>query len=202
MPAEFRPLNVEGAFVFTPKVFPDDRGLFVSPLQEPAFREALGHRPFRVAQSNHSLSKRGVVRGVHYTLTPPGVAKYVYCPRGRAIDIVVDLRIGSPTFGRWDAVELNSETFQSMYFPVGAGHAFIALEDDTVMSYMISGTYVPEYELAISPLDPQLGLPIPEDITPLMSPRDEAALTLEQARDQSLLPDYATCLEIEAGLHD
>ncbi|MEU5289078.1 dTDP-4-dehydrorhamnose 3,5-epimerase family protein [Streptomyces sp. CA-278952] len=201
MPAEFRPLNVEGAFAFTPKVFPDERGLFVSPYQEEAFEEAVGHRLFHVAQTNHSLSSRGVVRGVHYTTTPPGVAKYVYCPRGRALDIIVDIRVGSPTFGQWDAVELDPASFRTMYFPVGVGHAFVALEDDTVMSYMISGTYVAEHELALSPLDPALGLPIPDDITPLLSERDAAALTLEQARERGLLPDYAESRRIEATLH-
>lgn len=194
-----RELRVEGAVEFTPPVFPDERGLFVSPFQGPAFEEALGHPLFPVAQSNHSRSRKGVVRGVHFTATPPGVAKYVYCPQGRALDIVVDLRVGSPTFGTWDAVELNPQEFRSMYFPVGTGHAFVALEDDTVMSYMISDSYVPENELALSVFDPELGLPLPVEGGHLLSDRDRNAPSLALAKEKGLLPDYAICREIEAG---
>nr|ADU56116.1 hypothetical protein CA878-38 [uncultured organism CA878] len=195
-----RKLVVEGAIEFTPRVFPDDRGLFISPFQEEAFVQAHGGPLFRVAQTNHSMSKRGVVRGVHYTATPPGVAKYVYCARGKALDIVIDLRVGSPTFGRWDAVLMDQQDHRAMYFPVGVGHAFVALEDDTVMSYMISGRYVAQDELALSALDPALGLPIDAGMAPILSDRDRAAITLAEARQQGLLPDYATSLEIERRL--
>jgi epimerase EvaD len=191
-----RELAVTGALEFTPEVFPDGRGLFLSPFQGPAFTEATGGR-FPLAQSNHSRSRRGVVRGVHYTATPPGCAKYVYCPRGSAIDIVVDIRVGSPTFGQWDSVLMDQRDFRAVYFPVGLGHAFIALEDDTVMSYMITSSYVPENELALSVTDPALGLPIPTDVTPVYSDRDIAAPTLAQARERGLLPDYRQSLEIE-----
>ena len=162
-----RKLAVDGALEFTPRVFRDRRGLFLSPFQHEAFVAAHGAPLFPVAQSNHSESSRGVVRGLHYTLTPPGSAKYVYCARGEALDIVVDIRVGSPTFGAVDAVKLDQEHFRTMYFPVGVGHAFVALADDTVMSYMLSSAYVPEQELALSPLDPALRLPIPPGIEPM-----------------------------------
>ncbi len=195
-----RKLAVEGAIEFTPRVFPDDRGRFLSPFQEEAFAEAHGSPLFRVAQTNHSVSKRGVVRGVHYTVTPPGVAKYVYCARGKALDIVIDIRVGSPTFGKVDAVLMDQEHHRTMYFPVGVGHAFVALEDDTVMSYMLSGSYVAEQELALSALDPALNLPIDDGIDPIVSDRDRVALTLAEAEQQGLLPDYATSLELERQL--
>lgn len=190
-----RELSVSGALEFTPDVFPDERGLFLSPFQGPAFTEATGGT-FPLAQSNHSRSRRGVVRGVHFTTTPPGCAKYVYCPRGAALDIVVDIRVGSPTFGQWDTVLMDQNDFRALYFPVGLGHAFVALEDDTVMSYMITSSYVPEYELAISVTDPALNLPIPQDIAPIFSERDIAAPTLAQARERGMLPDYRRSLEI------
>ncbi|MCL7376755.1 dTDP-4-dehydrorhamnose 3,5-epimerase family protein [Streptomyces sp. 35G-GA-8] len=193
---EIRELAVEGAVEFTPRVFPDERGLFVSPFQEAAFEKAVGHRLFRAAQTNHSRSRRGVVRGVHFTVTPPGTAKYVYCAQGAALDIVIDIRVGSPTYGQWDAVLLDPVDFRAMYFPVGVGHAFVALADDTVMSYMLTSGYVAENELALSALDPALGLPIPADIDPVMSERDMAAPTLAEARAAGLLPDYATCQEL------
>ncbi|MDH2387869.1 dTDP-4-dehydrorhamnose 3,5-epimerase family protein [Streptomyces sp. HNM0663] len=192
-----RRLAVEGALEFTPRVFPDGRGLFLSPFQEEAFTRAHGAPLFRVAQTNHSMSRRGVVRGVHFTATPPGTAKYVYCARGKALDIVVDIRVGSPTFGRWDSVLMDQRDHRAAYLPVGVGHAFVALQDDTVMSYMLSESYVPENELALSVLDPALGLPIPTDTEPVLSERDRTAITLAEARKQGLLPDYARCREIE-----
>ncbi|WP_432054885.1 dTDP-4-dehydrorhamnose 3,5-epimerase family protein [Streptomyces sp. bgisy022] len=195
-----RELAVRGAYTFEPEVFPDERGLFVSPFREDAFTAAVGHPLFPVRQSNHSRSRRGVVRGVHYTVTPPGSAKYVYCARGRSLDIVVDVRVGSPTYGRWDAVELEPCAFRAVYFPVGVGHAFVALEDDTVMSYMLSGEYVQANELAVSVLDQALGLPVPDDLEPVLSGRDRAAPLLEQARADGTLPDYAVCRAVEAKL--
>jgi len=197
---QVRKLAVEGALEFTPKVFGDHRGLFVSPFQGPAFEEAYGGPLFPVRQTNHSQSRRGVVRGVHYTATPPGMAKYVYCAYGEAIDIVIDIRVGSPTFGKWDAVRMDQRDFRAVYFPVGVGHAFVALSELATMAYMLSGSYVPEHELALSALDPALGLPIPRDAEPILSERDAAAITLAEAEEKGLLPDYGECLELEKTL--
>ncbi|MER8048059.1 dTDP-4-dehydrorhamnose 3,5-epimerase [Streptomyces sp. NPDC094032] len=197
---ESRQLAVDGAFEFRPRIFTDERGLFVSPFQETPARQALGHPLFPVAQTNHSRSRRGTIRGAHYTLTPPGIAKYVYCARGRALDIVIDVRVGSPTYGRSEAVLLDQEEFRAVYFPVGVAHAFVALEDDTVMSYMLSGEYVPENELSLSVFDPALDLALPEGLDPVMSPRDRAAPTLETAEKSGTLPDYRRCLELERTL--
>ncbi|XVS63629.1 dTDP-4-dehydrorhamnose 3,5-epimerase family protein [Actinosynnema sp. CA-299493] len=186
-----RELKISGAFEFTPSVFPDDRGLFVAPYQEAVFADAVGH-PLKIAQTNHSVSKRGVVRGIHYADTPPGQAKYVHCPRGRLIDVVVDLRVGSPTFGEWDAVELAEGVFNSVYLPEGVGHALMALEDDTVASYLCSEGFNPKAERGIHPLS--MDLPFPTDLTPLLSPKDAAAPTFEEARDAGLLPSYDDCV--------
>ncbi|WP_447004217.1 dTDP-4-dehydrorhamnose 3,5-epimerase family protein [Saccharothrix isguenensis] len=186
-----RELKISGAFEFTPSVFPDDRGLFVAPFQETAFVAAVGH-PLRVAQTNHSESRRGVVRGVHFADTPPGQAKFVYCPRGRLLDVVVDLRVGSPTFGEWDVVELSSDKFNSMYLAEGLGHALMALEDGTITAYMCSEGFNPKAERAVHPMS--LGLPWPADVTPLLSPKDTAAPTLQEAREAGLLPSYDECV--------
>lgn len=196
-----RELAVAGALELTPDaIHDDDRGLFVSPFQETHFRRATGQRLFTVAQTNHSRSRRNVVRGIHFTVTPPGCAKYVYCAAGSALDIVVDIRVGSPTFGRWDVVEVDPLHFRSVYFPVGVGHMFVALEDNTVMSYMISGEYVPKNELGLSPLDPDLGLPMPAE--PILSPRDQVAPTLAEAQEQGWLPDYYECVDVEEDIHE
>ncbi|GAA2728861.1 dTDP-4-dehydrorhamnose 3,5-epimerase family protein [Streptomyces nogalater] len=198
---ESRTLLVEGAHAFTPRVFPDARGCFVSPFQQTPVAEALGHRLFPVAQTNHSRSRRGVVRGAHFTLTPPGIAKYVYCARGRARDYVIDIRVGSPTFGQWDSVVLDDRNFRAMYFPVGVAHAFAALEDDTVMSYMLSGEYVADNELALSVFDPDLALELPGDTPLLLSERDTAAPTLRELESDGRLPRYEECVKLEHDLY-
>ncbi|GAA3629390.1 dTDP-4-dehydrorhamnose 3,5-epimerase family protein [Streptomyces chitinivorans] len=194
-----RELKVQGAFEFTPTVFPDHRGVFVDSYQRAALTAAAGH-PFPLAQASHSRSRRGVVRGVHFTAAPPGMAKYVHCTRGRALDLVVDLRVGSPTFGQWDTVDLDEEHCRSTYLPVGVGHAFVALEDGTTMVYLMSGDYVPGDEYAVSPLDPDLALPLDLGGEPVLSQRDRDAPTLEQALRLGILPDYRTSLALEERL--
>lgn len=198
---QVRELAVRDAYEFTPQQFPDHRGLFVAPFQEPALLETIGH-PLRVAQTNHSMSKRGTIRGVHFADTPPGQAKYVYCPSGTLLDVIVDLRVGSPTFGRWDAVRLDSTDFRAVYVAEGLGHAFVALEDDTAMSYLCSTGYNPGGERGITPLDPELGLPWPADITPILSEKDTAAPTLAEAQATGLLPSYESCQAFYATLRE
>ncbi|MEU2733274.1 dTDP-4-dehydrorhamnose 3,5-epimerase [Streptomyces griseoviridis] len=193
-----RALAVTGAFSFTPEVYSDERGTFVSPLQHGAFVAAVGH-DLTVAQTNHSRSARGVLRGIHFTATPPGQTKYVHCARGRAMDVVVDIRVGSPTFGRWDVVELDARSFRATYLPVGVGHAFLALEDDTVMSYLVSTEYRAERELAVDPFDPALGVAWPKDMEFVLSGRDRAAPSLARAEAAGMLPRYEECLALDAG---
>lgn len=187
-------LSIAGAWVFEPTVFPDQRGVFVAPFQACAFREAVGH-DLRVEQTNHSVSRRGVIRGVHFSDTPPGQAKYVYCPRGALLDVVVDVRVGSPTFGAHEAVRLDGESARAVYLAEGLGHAFVALEDDTVVSYLCSTGYNPAAERGLSPLDPALGLPWPTGITPVLSAKDEHAPTLTEAADQGILPFWRACTD-------
>src|SRR4051794_27506939 len=187
-------LPIAGAWVFEPTVFPDARGAFAAPFQGAAFREALGF-DLTVAQTNHSVSARGVVRGVHFADTPPGQAKYVYCPRGALLDVVVDVRVGSPTFGEFEAVELDGRSCRAVYVAEGLGHAFVALEDDTVMAYLCSTPYNPGVERGVTPLDPALGLPWPTELEPVLSDKDAAAPTLERAAEAGLLPKYTDCQE-------
>jgi 5-epimerase len=185
-----RELAVPDAYEIGTDVFPDDRGLFLNPFRADVLAQATGHR-LTVAQTNHSASRRGVVRGVHFALLPPGQAKYVYCPRGAALDVVVDIRVGSPTFGQHDAVRLDDRDFRAVYLAEGLGHAVVALEDDTVVAYLCSTGYDPAREKGISPADPALGLPIPAGA--VLSPRDLAAPTLAEAAGQGLLPSYEEC---------
>jgi dTDP-4-dehydrorhamnose 3,5-epimerase len=188
-----RELTVPDAFEFRAKTFPDPRGVFASPYQEPVFSKTVGH-PLTVAQSNHSISRRGTIRGVHFADVPPGQAKYVYCPRGALLDFVIDLRVGSPAFGQWDSVQLDDTSLNALYVPEGLGHAFVALADDTVISYLCSTSYNPGSEHGIDPLDSDLALPWPTDIEPLLSDKDTAAPSLAEALRTDLLPQYADCL--------
>lgn len=184
-----RELSIHGAWEFIPDLHPDARGTFSNPYVAANVSAAVG-RALAVAQTNHAVSARGVVRGVHYALVPPGQAKYVYCPHGRALDIVVDVRVGSPTYGRHDVVTLDGSTAHAIYLAEGLGHVVIALADDTVTSYLCSTAYDPDREHGLDPLDPELALPIPRDLPLVLSDRDRTAPTLEQARAAGLLPDY------------
>ena len=192
-------LPIAGAWVFEPTVFPDARGVFAAPFQGAVFREALGF-DLTVAQTNHSVSARGVVRGVHFADTPPGQAKYVYCPRGALLDVVVDVRVGSPTFGAFETVELDGRSCRAVYLSEGLGHAFVALEDDTVMAYLCSTPYNPAAEHGISPLDPALALPWPVGVDPVLSDKDAAAPTLAQAEERGSLPSFTACQTWYAAL--
>lgn len=188
-----RRLSISHCFEFTPRVFPDHRGLFVAPYQEEAFIEAVGHR-LRLGQTNTSVSRRGAIRGVHFADTPPGQAKYVYCPSGSMLDVIVDLRVGSPTFGEWTSVVLDSSEYKALYIAEGLGHAFMALEDDTVMTYLCSEPYNPSGEHGVHPMDADLALPWPQDIEPVVSEKDTTAPHLKEALEQGLLPRYDACV--------
>jgi epimerase EvaD len=129
---------------------------------------------------------------VHFTAGPVGTQKYVHCPAGRVLDVVVDLRVGSPAFGRFDTAVLDEYDARALYLPAGVGHAFAALEDGSVMSYLLSQGYDAPRELAVSVLDPALGLPLPAGVEPVLSERDRVAPTLAEALAAGVLPRWGT----------
>ncbi|MEF2527827.1 dTDP-4-dehydrorhamnose 3,5-epimerase [Streptomyces sp. CS62] len=189
---KFRELSLEGVFEVTPQLHGDPRGLFTEWYRFDRLAELVGH-PLKLAQANLSVSSRGVVRGIHFADVPPGQAKYVTCVRGAVLDVIVDLRVGSPTFGRWEGVRLDDTDRRAVYIPEGMGHGFCALTDDATLSYLLcSETYNPTGEHSVHPLDPDLGIEWPAEV-PLLSARDEAAPSLAQAVETGLLPDYAAC---------
>ena len=187
-----RQLDIADAWVLEPKVFPDDRGSFHEWYRGAEFREATGY-DLSLAQANCSVSRWGVVRGVHFSDVPPGQAKYVACMRGAVLDVVVDIRVGSPTFGRWEAVRLDEDTRHAVFVAEGLGHAFMALTDEATVVYLCSTGYAPEREHAVNPLDPTLAIAWPEHIPPVLSPKDAQAPTLAEAQEAGLLPSYETC---------
>ncbi len=184
--------SIEGAWLFTPILREDDRGLFLESFKESVFHEATG-RSLDLQQMNISVSRYGTVRGVHFADVPPGQAKYVQCFQGRILDIVVDIRVGSPTFGQWEAVELDSTTRSGLFIAEGLGHAFCALTESVTVGYVCSTPYAPDREHGIHPLDRDLALPWPTDADSVLSPKDAAAPGLREAAAQGLLPDYSAC---------
>lgn len=187
------PLSIEGAWVYTPRQFGDPRGTFMESFQAATLTAAVG-RPFDLAQVNTSVSKAGVVRGIHYSDVPPSQAKYVTCARGALWDVVVDIRLGSSTFGRWEGVLLDDVDRRAVFLSEGLGHAFIALADDTTAVYLCSTPYAPGREHGLDPLDQHIGIEWPTrasdgtPLDPLLSDKDRDAPSLEQARADGLLP--------------
>ncbi|WP_327677892.1 dTDP-4-dehydrorhamnose 3,5-epimerase [Kitasatospora sp. NBC_00458] len=195
---KFRELSIEGAWEITPQQHGDPRGLFMEWYRFDRLEEVVGH-PLRMAQGNLSVSAKDVVRGIHFADVAPGQAKYVSCVRGAVLDVIVDLRVGSPTFGRWEFVRLDDVDRRSVYISEGLGHGFCALSDDATLSYVCSEVYNPTGEHAVHPLDPDLAIEWPAEV-PQLSARDAAAPTLAEAIESGLLPDYEECLRYRRSL--
>lgn len=195
-----RELTIPDAFEFTPTVHADSRGAFLEFYRFEQLEEAVGH-PLELRQGNISVSHRGVVRGVHYALVPPGQAKFVHAPFGAFYDYVVDLRVGSPTFGTWDRVLIDDVDRRAVYLAEGLGHVLVSLVDGATASYLTSTVYTPDRELTIDPRDPDLALdlPFPADEL-LISPRDAEAPSLAEATSRGLLPTLADCQALYAQL--
>jgi dTDP-4-dehydrorhamnose 3,5-epimerase len=185
-------LDVDGAWLFTPRVHGDSRGSFLEWFKLAELGEDLGH-PMEVAQANCSVSRRGVIRGIHFSDVPPGQAKYVTCASGAIMDVVVDLRAGSPGFGRWAAVRLDDENRRALYIAEGLGHAFAALADQATVLYLCSTPYAPGREHGVHPLDPAIGISWPKGLETILSDKDAEAPSLAEALAAGLLPEYADC---------
>src|ERR1700675_2669337 len=145
---EVRELDIPGAWEITPTIHGDSRGLFFEWLTDHGFSAFAGHR-LDVRQANCSVSSAGVLRGLHFAQLPPSQAKYVTCLRGAVFDVVVDIGGGSPTFGRWDSVLLDDRDHRSIYISEGLAHGFVALQDDSTISYLCSAGYDPHREHTI-----------------------------------------------------
>ena len=189
---QVQPLSIEGVWEFTPLLRQDDRGVFLEAFKQSTFAEAAGH-PFDLQQMNISVSRAGTVRGIHFADVPPGQAKYVQCLSGLILDVVVDIRVGSPTFGTWDAIELDDVERKGLYIAEGLGHAFCALSDSATVGYLCSEPFSPTREHGIHPLDPTLNLPWPDGQNSLLSAKDAAAPSLAEALARDLLPKYDEC---------
>jgi dTDP-4-dehydrorhamnose 3,5-epimerase len=189
---EFRALSIEGAWEVTPRQFPDPRGVFAEGFRADHLAKEIGHE-MPVRQTNISVSTAGALRGIHYSDVPPSQAKYVTAVSGVFVDVIVDIRVGSPTFGQWDSVRLDTVDRRAVYLSEGLGHALACIEDGTAV-YLCSEVFAPTREKGLTPVDEQLALTFPDGFTPLLSDKDAAAPTLARAFEQGLLPAYEDCL--------
>ena len=190
------PLTIPDACLFVPDQFADSRGVFLESFRQEAMAEHVG-RAFTVQQVNCSVSRLGVVRGIHFADIPPSQAKYVTCVSGSVFDVVVDLRVGSPTYGQWDSVVLDDISRSALYIAEGLGHAFMALSDGATVMYLCSEPYNPSREHGVHAFDGDIAIDWPRlaidgaDVTLELSPKDAAAPGLAESAAQGLLPTYA-----------
>lgn len=187
------------AFEVVPQQHSDDRGVFLEQLRVDRLAEFIGHS-FNVKQVNTSVSHKGVVRGIHFADVPPGQAKYVTVPQGSILDFVVDIRVGSPTFGAWDSQILDSTSRNALYIGEGLGHAFVSLEDNTIVTYLVSEVFNPTAEHGINPLDSVVDLQFPAGLELLLSPKDTEAPSLTELQEQGLLPFFDEVNQFYASL--
>ena len=186
-----QPLKIPGSWKIEFQKFDDNRGFFYESFKEEDFKKLIG-RNLNIKQTNTSSSSKGSVRGIHYALVPPSQAKLVQCQRGSIKDYVIDIRIGSPTFGQFEEIELSENSASAIFIEEGLAHAFVALENQTVVTYFVTEKYNPEREKGINPFDKTLNVKWP-DLELILSEKDKQAISLEEAKNQGLLPIIDEC---------
>ncbi len=185
-------LSLPGAFVLTPKRFGDDRGFFSETYNQVAFEEIVPGVKF--VQDNHSLSRQaGVLRGLHFQLPPYAQGKLVRTPRGRVLDVIVDLRVGSPTYGRHESIELSADNWKQLWVPAGFAHAFCTLEADTEFCYKVTELYAPASDSGIAYDDPDLAIDWPFGA-------DELILS-DKDRQLQAFKDFSSPFEYQPQTH-
>ncbi len=177
---EILPTRLEGLILLQPQVHGDDRGFFLESWRADAY--AAAGVPSAFVQDNHSRSRRGTLRGIHFQ-TRPGQGKLVRAVRGRIFDVAVDLRRGSPTFGEWEAFELDDDNARQLWIPVGFGHGFCVLSESADVVYKVTSYYDPATESGIRFDDPDVGIEWPADVELLYSERDAGAPRLAEVAD-------------------
>ena len=188
---EITPLSIAGAYAIANTIHGDERGEFVEWFRADYLQNATG-LDFSTVQANLSVSQKGTLRGIHFADLPPGQAKYVMCPTGAIQDYVVDIRVGSPTFGTWEAVTITAQDRNAILLDVGLGHAFVALEEETTVTYLVTDHYKPQAEHAINPQDSDLALEFPFSGKELLvSAKDRDAPGLQEALASGMLPTWA-----------
>jgi dTDP-4-dehydrorhamnose 3,5-epimerase len=185
------PLNIDGSWKIEFERFDDNRGFFYESFKEEDFKTNVG-RNFKIKQTNTSSSSKGSVRGIHFAMIPPSQAKLIQCQRGSIKDFVIDIRTGSPNFGKFEVVELSENSASAVFIEEGLAHAFVALENNTVVTYYVTEKYNPEREKGINPFDKTLNVKWP-DLELILSEKDKQAISLDESKVQGLLPNYDEC---------
>ena len=185
------PLSIDGSWKIDFQRFDDNRGYFYESFKEEDFKTHID-RDFKIKQTNTSSSSKGSVRGIHFAMVPPSQAKLVQCQRGAIRDYVIDIRVGSPTFGKFEVVELSENSASAVFIEEGLAHAFVALENHTVVTYYVNEKYNPEREKGINPFDKILNVKWP-DLELIISEKDKQAISLDESKAQGLLPNYDEC---------
>jgi len=196
-----RELAIPGAWEITPTIHGDSRGFFFEWFTDRVFSAFAGHS-LDVRQANCSVSSAGVLRGLHFAQLPPSQAKYVTCVSGSVFDVVVDVRVGSPTFGRWDSVLLDDTDRRTIYISEGLAHGFLALQDNSTVMYLCSSEYNPQREHTIYATDPTLAIDWPEvdGVGLRLSDRDAVAPSFDEVRASGLLPTWAETQAFIGGM--
>lgn len=175
------PTAIPEVLILEPKVFGDARGFFFESFNQKAFNEATG-LDLNFVQDNHSRSAKGVLRGLHYQLPPHAQGKLVRVVSGAVFDVAVDIRQGSPTFGRWVGVELSEDNHRQLWIPPGFAHGFLTLSDSAEFLYKTTDYYAPSHERCIAWNDPAIGIQWPDlGMKPLLSIKDKAGRSSTQA---------------------
>lgn len=173
-----------GLLIVEPKVFGDARGFFTESWNQDRFDQAVGH-PVRFVQDNHSRSRRGVLRGLHFQRAPHAQGKLVRCVIGAVYDVAVDLRAGSPTFGRWAGVELSADNQRQFWVPPGFGHGFLTLSESADFLYKTTAYYAPQAEGCVRWDDPEIGIAWPDlGLEFQLADKDRAGLPLREIDPQ------------------
>jgi dTDP-4-dehydrorhamnose 3,5-epimerase len=183
-------LSIRGAYLSKHKVFPDERGLFREWFKAEEMSSI--DKNFSVQQANYSKSRKSVIRGIHYSIAPQGQSKIVTCVSGSITDVLVDLRVGSPTYLNVQQIRLSDDSGGVIYIPTGVGHGFIVESDSASVAYLTSSMYAPDYEKAICPTDLALGITwsLQPGELEIISQADRSAPTLTQAESSGNLPIY------------
>ena len=185
---ELTPLGIEGLWLAESPVWSDDRGFFREWFKSEDIKKATG-RDFRIEQANISLSSRGTLRGIHYSIAPRGQAKWITCVSGSIKDVIVDIRPDSKSFGQWIEVELSGSSGKAVFIGEGLGHGFVALEDNTAVAYLVSTPFSPTDEFEINPLDEKISINWGMDLNELkISDKDKSAPTLAERLAEGKLP--------------
>jgi dTDP-4-dehydrorhamnose 3,5-epimerase len=183
-------LGINGCFLLEHKVFPDNRGLFSEWFKADELSNIVPD--FSVQQANYSNSKKGVLRGIHYSLAPIGQSKLVTCAQGVITDVLIDLRVGSPTYLNVEYVKLAGDSGNVVFIATGVGHGFVVESETASVVYLTSSAYAPDFEKSICPTDPALRIqwPMPSGTSAVLSPADANAPSLAAAKDSGDLPKY------------